>query len=162
MAYLGSGSIKMDGNSIDIGGGGLGTNLYLSGAHSFTSQKIHCSVTEEVTEATIVSSYVEVFAGRAFGDGTPLTHTLAITSPRFPGEVVHFRCMEAPSGSGGTTTALLIVSGNTMVDGHGAAFVNAALGTGHQALAACFTLVGTTGGKWAILDLNDDAVAILP
>ena len=169
MAYIGSGSIKIDAHGFEIlhgnvnaAGGADTADLYLSGAHSFAAQKIHLTGTT-TTNVTIKSSYVEIFAGRAVGDtsASPALHTIGIGSPQSAGQIVHFRCLEAPSGSS-PAPGFVMISGNFCVDNHSVAIPNATLGTGQKAVASAFTLIGTglSGGKWAVLSINDETVMI--
>jgi len=167
MAYIGSGSIKIDADGFEVLHGNAGaagatsTNLHLTGAHSYAAQKIHLTGTT-TTILPIKSSYVEIYAGRAIGDvsAAPVLHTIIINDP-YPGQIVHFRCIEAPSGSS-PAPQMIMVSGNFCVDTQAIAFPNATLGTGQKATAAAFTLIGTglSGGKWTILSSNDDSVLI--
>ena len=165
MAYIGSGSIKIDANGVEVlhgnvtAVGATSADLYLSGAHSFAAQKVYISGTTS-TNITIKSSYVEIYAGRAIGGGSGL-HTLGISSPQSPGQIVHFRCLEAPSGSS-PAPSMVMISGNFCVDNHSVAIPNATLGTGQKAVASAFTLIGTglSGGKWAVLSINDETVMI--
>ena len=167
MAYIGSGSIKIDADGFEVlhgnvtAVGSTSTNLHLTGAHSYAAQKIHLTGTTS-TVLPIKSSYVEIYAGRAIGDTTasPVLHTIQISDP-LPGQIVHFRCIEAPSGSS-PSPQMIMVSGNFCVDVQAVAFANATLGTGHKATAAAFTLIGTglSGGKWTVLSANEDTVFI--
>ena len=168
MAYIGSGSVKIDAHGFEVlhgnvtAVGATSADLYLSGAHSFAAQKITLSGTTS-TNVTIKSSYVEIYAGRAIGDtsGAPVLHTINIGDPQAVGQIVHFRCIEAPSGSA-PAPQMVMVSGNFCVDNNAVAFPNSTLGTGQKATAGAFTLIGTglSGGKWAILSSNDDVVLI--
>ena len=168
MAYIGSGSVKIDAHGFEIlhgnasAVGATSADLYLSGAHSFAAQKITLSGTTSTT-VNIKSSYVEIYAGRAIGDtsAAPILHTINIGAPQTPGQIVHFRCMEAQSGSA-PAPQMIMVSGNFCVDAHAVSFANATLGTGQKAAAAAFTLIGTglSGGKWAVLSLNEEAIMV--
>ena len=169
MAYIGSGSIKIDAHgfeilhgNVDSAGGSVTADVHLSGAHSIAAQKIYLSGTSTTT-VTIKSSYVEIYAGRAVGDtsAAPPIHTIGIGSPIAPGQIVHFRCLEAPSGSS-PAPSMVMISGNFCVDNHSVAIPTATLGTGQKGVATAFTLIGTglSGGKWAVLSLNDDTVMI--
>ena len=165
MAYIGSGSMKIDAHGFEVlhgnvhGAGSTTADLYLSGAHSFAAQKIYLSGSTSTT-VTIKSSYVEIYAGRAIGAGSGL-HTIGIGAPQSPGQVVHFRCLEAPSGSA-PAPVMVLVSGNFCVDAHAVGIPNATLGTGQKGAASAFTLIGTGtgGGKWAVLSLNDDTLMV--
>ena len=157
MAHLGSSSIHIDASNFELGSDGGAVNLVLSGGFGVTPIKIHLSSDEEETPVSPVSSYYELFAGRALGAGGPpfWFHMVKVSSGLFPGQIVHFRSMVPASGNAYMT--LVGISGNFYA-GNIPVMPGAGAGMGDPTAASC-TIVWSSLGKWHILGHNANVAA---
>ena len=168
MAYLGNG-LTITGDTINVSAPGDGGSDYptgalmISGAVCYVPQRVTVDPHSTVTVISgAFSNFIELDLGRASQPGAGFglhAHSLflAYDEQDYPGKIIHFRCVVAPSGNAGNI--LVNMSGN-FIGGRSVSILGTDNGGTGDSLAACFSIVSTTQG-YTLLETDTTHTTLL-